>query len=205
VIRIVLADDHPIVTEGLALIFEDQSDLAIVGTASTAAQTVAIVAREKPQVLILDLEFPDASGLDVLDRVRLLDDPPRIVIFTAYGGSARISETVAHGADSYVLKGTPSSELLRAIRSVANGRTYIPAELSGELADALREPARERLTPRELQILRLMAAGRANKEIATELHIAERTVKFHVSEIFSRLNATNRAHAVSLARARGLL
>jgi DNA-binding NarL/FixJ family response regulator len=204
-IRVVLADDHPVITDGLALIFEDQGDLQIVGRTATAAETLEVVAREKPDVLVLDLELPDGNGLEVLDGLQRIAPRPRVVVFTAYGGAARIREALAHGSGSYVLKGTPSAELLRAIRAVAAGESYIPATLSAEIVGALREPGKERLTGRELQILRLMASGRANKEIARDLRITERTVKFHVSEILARLNATNRAHAVSLARERGLI
>jgi DNA-binding NarL/FixJ family response regulator len=205
VIRVLLADDHPVITDGLTLMLEDHEDVRVVARASTAAETLAAVTREHPDVLVLDLELPDRSGLDVLAELRALPSGPRIVVFTAYGGSTRVSEALARGADAYVLKGTPSHELVRAIRTVASGSSYLSPSLSGDLVGALRENSRDRLTGREEQILRLMAAGLANKEIARDLQITERTVKFHVSEILARLGASNRAHAVSVARERGLL
>jgi DNA-binding NarL/FixJ family response regulator len=205
VIRVVLADDHPVITDGLTLMLKDYDDVSVVARASTAVEALAAVARERPDVLVLDLELPDRSGLEVLDELHGISDGPRTVIFSAYGGSTRVSEALERGAAAYVLKGTPSEELVRAIRTVASGQSYLSPSLSGDLINALREPARERLTGREVQILRLMASGLANKEIARDLGITERTVKFHVSEILARLGASNRAHAVSVARERGLL
>jgi DNA-binding NarL/FixJ family response regulator len=164
-----------------------------------------MVAGEKPNVLVLDLELPDRSGLDLIAEAKAVLPALRIVIFTAYGGRERIATALERGADAYVLKGTPSNELLEAIRTVARGQRYLPAAIASELVDALRSPARARLTEREREILRLLAEGLANKEISARLGIAERTVKFHVSEILARLGASNRAHAVTVAQKAGLL
>ena len=204
-IRVALVDDHPIVLEGIALTLEESDDIRVAGRAMTIASALAMVQRERPDVLVLDLELPDGSGLRALQSFRDLPSPPRIVVFTAYAGATRVAEALENGADSYVLKGTPSSELLQAIRTVAAGKPYVPAALSAELVGALRDPGKERLTGRERQILTLMARGFANKEIARELGITERTVKFHVSEILARLAVSNRAHAVAVAQERGLL
>ena len=204
-IRVVLVDDHPIVLDGIALILEEADDIRVTGRAMTIASAREIVQRERPDVLVLDLGLPDGNGLQALQSFRALQSPPRIVVFTAYAGAARVAEALENGADSYVLKGTPSSELLRAIRTVATGKPYVPAALSAEIVGALRDPGKERLTGRERQILTLMARGLANKEIARELGITERTVKFHVSEILARLAVSNRAHAVAVAQERGLL
>ncbi len=204
-IRVVLTDDHPIVLEGIAMILEDARDMQVAGQAQTASETLAMVAGEKPNVLVLDLELPDRSGLDLIAEAKAVLPALRIVIFTAYGGRERIATALERGADAYVLKGTPSNELLEAIRTVARGQRYLPAAIASELVDALRSPARARLTEREREILRLLAEGLANKEISARLGIAERTVKFHVSEILARLGASNRAHAVTVAQKAGLL
>jgi DNA-binding NarL/FixJ family response regulator len=204
-IRVVLTDDHPIVLEGIAMILEDARDIQVAGQAQTASETLAMVAGEKPNVLVLDLELPDRSGLDLIAEAKAVLPALRIVIFTAYGGRERIATALERGADAYVLKGTPSNELLEAIRTVARGQRYLPAAIASELVDALRSPARARLTEREREILRLLAEGLANKEISARLGIAERTVKFHVSEILARLGASNRAHAVTVAQKAGLL
>jgi two-component system NarL family response regulator len=204
-IRVVLTDDHPIVLDGIALILEDAADVQVVGRASGANDALRMVAREKPDVLVLDLELPDRSGLDVLREAKQMQPSLRVVIFTAYAGRERVANALENGADSYVLKGTPSSELLEGIRSVAQGHRYLPSAIASQLVDALRAPGRERLTEREREILRLLSDGLANKEISARLGIAERTVKFHVSEILARLGVANRAHAVAVAQKAGLL
>jgi DNA-binding NarL/FixJ family response regulator len=204
-IRVLLVDDHPIVLDGIALNLEDAGDITVVGRASTAAHALLGVAQHRPDVLILDLELPDRTGLDVLRDAKRELPSLRVVIFSAYGGRERIAAALEGGADSYVLKGTSSAELLNAVRAVARGEHYLPNAIASELIGALREPGRERLTAREREIVKFLARGYANKEIAAELGISERTVKFHVSEILARLDASNRAHAVAVARERGLI
>jgi two-component system, NarL family, response regulator len=203
-IRVALVDDHPIVLDGLAVNLEDAGDVRIVARARSGEEAIAAISREKPDVVVLDLELPDRSGLDVLREIKQIDGL-RVVVFTAYGGRERIAAALESGADSYVLKGTSSAELIGAIRSVANGARYLPSAIASELIDALRDAGRERLTAREREIVRLLAEGCSNKEIGARLEISERTVKYHVSEILARLGASNRAHAVSVARDLGLV
>lgn len=203
-IRVVLVDDHPIVLDGIALNLEDAGDVAVVARAATAQAARAALAAHDADVLVLDLELPDGSGLDVLRDIKREHPNVRVVVFTAYGGRERITRALESGADSYVLKGTTSSELLAALRAVARGEHYLPGPVASELIGAMREPGRERLTDRERQIVRLLGQGLSNKAIASELQITERTVKFHVSEILARLRASNRAHAVTVARELGL-
>lgn len=202
-IRVALVDDHPIVLDGIALNLEDAGDIEIVARCATADEALAAIARTRPDVVVLDLELPDRNGIEALAAVKRGDAPPRVVVFTAYGGKERIAGALERGADSYVLKGTASDELLEAIRAVARGEQYLPRTIASELVGALR--GRERLTPREREILKLLAGGLANREIAQRLGISERTVKFHVSEILARLEASNRAHAVAVAQELGLL
>jgi DNA-binding NarL/FixJ family response regulator len=204
-IRVALVDDHPIVLDGIALNLDDADDVEVVARAATGEEALATAARLHPDVVVLDLELPDRSGLEVLQALKSAHLATRVVIFTAYGGRERIAAALENGADSYVLKGTSSSELLEAIRAVSRGEHYLPRDIASELVGALRTPSRDRLTAREREILKLLAAGLANKEIATQLAISERTVKFHVSEILARLEASNRAHAVAMAQELGLL
>jgi DNA-binding NarL/FixJ family response regulator len=205
VIRVVLVDDHPIVLDGIALNLEDSGDVVVAGRASSAQEAVVRVQHDRPDVLVLDLELPDRGGLEALAEVKRLAPSVRTVVFTAYGGSERISAALRAGADAYVLKGTSSAELLEAIRSVAAGQPFLPRSIAADVLGSLRDPAREPLTNRELQILRLLAQGLSNKAIAANLGITERTVKFHVSEIISRLGASNRAHAVAVAQKTGII
>ena len=204
-IRVGLVDDHPIVLDGIALNLEDVEDVEVVGRASSAQDAVTLVERLKPDVLVLDLELPDRNGLEILEQVKALVPTLRAVVFTAYAGSERVAAALRGGADAYVLKGTSSTELLEAIRSVAAGQPYLPKGIAADLLGTLRESERERLTQREIEILRLLADGLSNKEISANLHIAERTVKFHVSEILARLGVSNRAHAVAVAQKAGLI
>lgn len=203
-IRVALVDDHPIVLDGIALVLEDADDLTVVSRAATSQEAKLALSAHEVDVLVLDLELPDRSGLELLRDVQREHPNVGVVVFTAYGGRERISRALETGADSYVLKGTSSSELLTAIRAVARGEHYLPNAIASELIGTLRQTGRERLTERERQIVKLLARGFSNKAIAEELQITERTVKFHVSEILARLGASNRAHAVTVARELGL-
>jgi len=205
VIRIAIVDDHPIVLDGLAINLEEADDLAVIARARNGEEALGVIAVHAPDVLVLDLELPDRAGLDVLREAKKQQPDLRVVVFTAYGGRERVAAALEGGADSYVLKGTPSTQLVDAIRAVARGERYLPNDVAAELIDALRDPGRERLTDREREIVRLLAAGLSNKEIGVRLEISERTVKYHVSEILARLGASNRAHAVSVARELGLV
>jgi DNA-binding NarL/FixJ family response regulator len=201
--RIVLVDDHPVVRDGIRAAIEDAGSLHVIAQGATAADALAIVAREKPDVIVLDLELPDRSGLDIIALIAATGTTS-VVVFTAYAGDDRVRRAFEAGTSSYVLKGSRSEDLLAAIAAAAEGKTWISPGIATDMANALRRD-RPRLTEREREILQLVAQGLSNKRIAQRLSITERTVKFHVAAIFGRLGARNRAQAISLAQERGLL
>ena len=204
-IRVAIVDDHPIVTDGVVANLAASAEIEIVATGTSAADAVAIATAHSPDVLILDLELGGKSGLDAIPGVKAASRGTRIVIFSAYAGEERVATAFERGADSYVLKGTSSDELVAVVRAVAAGGTLIPPEIAAQLARAVRQPRRDRLTERERETLALLAEGLANRAIAERLGITERTVKFHVAEILARLGASNRAQAVAIAKARGIV
>jgi DNA-binding NarL/FixJ family response regulator len=209
-IRILIADDHPIVREGLSAVLETQPDFAIVGEAASGAQAVERAAALRPDVILLDLELPELDGVAALRAIRAADPAARTIIFTAFDTDERILAAVQAGAQGYLLKGAPRDELFQAIRVVHGGgsllQPVVAARLLRQVSEAAQAPPPpEPLTERELEVLRLLAKGRQNKEIANELWISERTVKFHVSAILAKLGAGNRTEAVGKAAQLGLV
>jgi len=204
-IRVAIVDDHPIVTDGVVANLRSAADIDVVATGANAADALHLVTTLRPDVLILDLELGGAGGLDAIPRLKVASAATRIVVFSAYAGEERVARAFERGADSYVLKGTPSDELVAVVRAVAGGGTLIPAEIAAQLARAVRQPRRDRLTQREREILALLADGLSNRAAGERLGITERTVKFHVGEILARLGASNRAQAVAIAKARGIV
>jgi len=205
VIRVAIVDDHPIVTDGLVANLSAVPEIDVVATGASAGDAVNIAATYAPDVLILDLELGGRGGLDAIPECKAVSPRTRIVVFSAYAGEERVATAFERGADSYVLKGTSSDELVAIVRTVAAGGTMIPAEIAAQLARAVRQPRRDRLTAREREILALLAEGLSNRAAGERLGISERTVKFHVGEILARLGATNRAQAVAIAKARGIV
>jgi len=205
VIRVAVVDDHPVVRDGIVANLSDADDLSVVGTAGDIAGAVRLARRERPDIIVLDLELPDGSGLDAIAEIKSASPASRVVVFSAYAGEERVSTALSRGAYSYVLKGTPSDELLAAVRAAAAGESRLSGDVAAQLVASLRAPRSIRLTPREREILRLVADGLSNKAIGARLGITERTAKYHVGEILGRLGAENRAQAVAIATRRGLL
>ena len=201
-IRTLVVDDHPVVLEGVVALLEDAGGFAIVATAKDAAGAREAIARTRPDLVVLDLELPDASGSELLAEIATLAPGSRAVVLSAYGGEERVGAALARGARSYILKGTPAAEIVATLRAVAGGEVRLPAGVAAGFDRALGAPA---LTPRGRDVLRLIALGRSNKEIAGDLAITERTVKYHVAELLSRLGVHNRAEAVATAQRRGLI
>ena len=208
-IRILIADDHPVVRDGLAAMLGTQPDFEVVATAANGQEAVRLAAELKPDLVLLDLAMPELDGVEALARLRAASPAVRALVFTAFDTDERILSALRAGAQGYLLKGAPRDELFRAIRVVSQGGSLLQPVVASKLLQRMANPVEPdgaaALTSREVEVLRLLAQGRANKEIAAELVISERTVKFHVSAILSKLGAGNRTEAVRLAVQRGLV
>ena len=207
-IRIVVADDHPVVRDGLVAILSTQADFEVVGEAGGGEQAIDLIRSLAPDVLLLDLEMPSMDGVAVLKQLRSSGSTTRSVVFTAFDTDERILDAVQAGAQGYLLKGAPREELFNAVRVVYSGgsllQPIVASKLLRQVSQDSDEPV-ETLTARELEVLKLLAHGQQNKEIAAELVISERTVKFHVSSILGKLGAGNRTEAVRIAAQQGLI
>jgi len=208
-VRLAVADDHPVVREGLVAMLCTQPDFEVVGEAGTGAEAVALVERTRPDVLLLDLAMPELDGVEVLRRLRDIGAPTRVIVFTVFDTDDRIIPAVEAGAAGYLLKGVPRAEIFAAIRAVhAGGSLLAPAVASRVLRHVARGSEKSdtpALTPREREVLERLARGRSNKEIAAALGVTERTVKFHVGALFTKLGASNRTEAVTRAVQAGLV
>jgi DNA-binding NarL/FixJ family response regulator len=204
-IRVLVVDDHPIVREGIATVLERERDIEVVGGAETIDEGLRIAARLRPDVVLLDLRLPDSSAVDGVSA--FARDRRGVLVFTAYDADDDVLSAIRGGARGYLLKGSPAAEIAQAIRQVHAGASYLSPRIAAKLVGnvAQRRGTRGLLSPRERGVLRLVAAGMSNKQIAQALTISERTVKFHVNAIFNKLGADNRAQAVALAAERGLL
>lgn len=201
-IRIFCVDDHPIVRDGLASIIALQSDMELIGAAESGAEALKLLRSTAADVLLVDLRLRDMSGHELTRQILSSSPQARIIILTSFEGDADIERALAAGARGYVVKGTPRDELLAAIRAVHAGRKHIPGPLAQKLAEHL---GSEKLSERELQVLKQIALGKRNKEIGAALNIAEDTVKMHVKNVFEKLQVSDRTEAVTVALRRGIL
>lgn len=203
-IRILIADDHPVVRDGLVAMLSTQPDFEVVGEAGTGAEAVAAAVRLRPDVVLMDLEMPAVDGVEAIRQMRRDGGGPQVVVLTAFDTDERILGAVEAGAQGYLLKGAPRAQIFEAIRVVRAGGALIPPVVASKLLRRVRAAEQgEALTPREHEVLHLMAEGLSNDEIAARLSISARTVKFHVSAVLGKLGAKNRTQAVRLARERG--
>jgi len=201
-IRVFTVDDHPLLREGIATLVNSQPDMTLVGQASTGHEAVQEFRRHRPDVTLLDLRLPDMSGIDVMSAIRTDFPQARLLVLTTFDGDIEIQRALAAGAHGYLLKSMPPNEMVEAIRQVHAGRKRIPAEVAAHIAEHLGEEA---LTARELEVLRQVAIGNRNKEIAERLFISEETVKVHVKHVMEKLGASDRTQAVAIAVRRGII
>src|SRR3974390_2656281 len=201
-IRILAVDDHPIVREGIAALIALQPDMILVGEASDGREAIQQFRMHRPDVTLMDLQMPEMGGLDALIAIRNEFPDAKILVLTTYKGDVQIMRALQAGARGYLLKNSLNEELMGAIRAVHRGRKALSAEASVEIAEhATDDP----LTPAELRVLRLIAEGKANKEIAAQLSVSEETVKGQVRNILSKLGANDRTHAAMIGVARGMV
>jgi DNA-binding NarL/FixJ family response regulator len=201
-IRIVVADDHPVVRRGLTALIEDAPDMCVIGSASNGREAVALYADCRPDVMLVDLRMPELDGVGAITAILRQDAGARLIVLTTYDGDEDIYRGLMAGAKAYLLKDVPPEELLATIRAVQAGKTCLSPLAAAKLAERMRGPS---LTPRELEVLRLLVAGRSNKEIEAILDISPGTVKAHIAHILDKLDAEDRTQAVTTALKRGLV
>jgi DNA-binding NarL/FixJ family response regulator len=204
-IRLLIADDHPVVRAGLQGMLISQSDFEVVGEAVDGAEAVRLSLRLKPDVILMDLRMPKADGVAAIKQLQNELPGARVLVLTTYDSDADILRAVEAGATGYLLKDTPREELFDAIRAAAQGKSTLALSAATLLMSKVRSPADKTLSAREFEVLRLVAKGASNKEIARSLQISEATVKSHLIHIFAKLGVTDRTAAVTLALERGLL
>ena len=203
-IKVLIIEDHPIVREGVTTVLERERDIEVVGAAGTVGDGLRLAATLVPDVVMLDLKLPDADGVDAVGR--FVRGNRAVLVFTAYDADDDVFGAIRGGARGYLLKGSPAAEIAEAVRQVHAGESYLSPRIAAKLVKGVVQPAgRALLSARERGVLRLVAAGQSNRQIAGTLAISERTVKFHVTAIFNKLGADNRAQAVAIAAERGLL
>ncbi len=200
-IRVLVADDHPLVRSGLALMLRYEPDMEVVAEAATGVEAVALYRLHRPDVTLMDLRMPEMGGVDAITVIRRESPRARIIILTTYDGEEDIYTGLRAGAHAYLLKDTPYNELLDTIRRVNDGQKFFSREVGARLADRAVLPE---LTERELEVVRRMAQGMSNQEISASLSIAEGTVKFHVNHILNKMGVNDRTQAVLAALKRGI-
>lgn len=201
-IRLLIIENQTLVRVGIKAILSSQKDLEIVAEAETGAEGLRLFSELKPDVTILSLRLPDSCAIDVLEQYFALDKRAKILILAEHAGDSEISRSLKKGAVGYICKDISESELVIAIRAAASGGKYIPADIAGILSENF---GQDELTPQERKILQLIAAGKANKEIAYGLNVSENTVKTHVKNVFEKLGVSDRTSAATLAIKRGLV
>ena len=200
-ISILCVEDHPLFRAGIRDLIESQSDMVLLGLAASGAEGINLARQLMPDVILMDLRLPDMNGIAATASIREHRPDAKVLMLTTFEGDAEVQRALAAGARAYVLKSSSPEELVNAIRHVHAGKKYLPSELAIELAQHVGEA----VTPREISILKLIAAGNRNKDIAQHLSIAEDTVKGHIKHIMEKLGARDRTQAVAIAVQRGII
>ena len=201
-IRVFSVDDHPLLREGIAALINNQPDMTLVAEAANGAEAIQVFKQQLPDVTLLDLRLPDMSGIDILIAIRSEFPEARIIMLTTFEGDVEIQRALRAGARGYLLKNMPPKELLEVIRQVHAGKKQIPPEIATQLLEHMSD---EVLTEREVEVLREVAGGNRNREIAARLFISEETVKVHIKHIMEKLGASDRTQAVAIGLRRGII
>ena len=201
-IRVLSVDDHALLREGIAALVGNQDDMELVAEATNGREAVELFRKHKPDVTLMDLQMPEMNGIDALSAIRGEFPEARIIVLTTYTGDVQVFRALKAGARAYLLKGLLRKELLETIRAVHSGQKRLAPEIAAEIAEHATDDG---LTPREIDVLRLIAGGNANKEIAALLSLTEETVKGHVKNILAKLGAKDRTHAVTIGLKRGIM
>jgi DNA-binding NarL/FixJ family response regulator len=202
VIRVLSIDDHPLLREGIAAMIKSQPDMTLVAEASTGREGIERFREHRPDITLLDLRLPDMNGIDAMVAIRAEFPEARIIILTTFEGDVEIHRALEAGARGYLLKSMPPKDLLDGIRQVHAGKKRIPPQIVAQLAEHLSDEA---LTAREVEVLREVAGGNRNRDIAERLFISEETVKVHVKHVMDKLGASDRTEAVAIALRRGII
>jgi DNA-binding NarL/FixJ family response regulator len=195
-------DDHPLLRDGISALIGNQTDMELVAEASTGREAIDLFRKHRPDITLMDLQMPEMSGIDAISAIRGEFSDARIIMLTTHAGDVQVSRALKAGARAYLLKGLLRKELLETIRAVYAGHKRVCSEIAAEIAEHATDDA---LTPREVDVLRLVAKGNANKAVGARLSLTEETVKSHIRSILAKLGANDRTHAVAIALKRGII
>ena len=201
-INIMIVDDHPVVRQGLRAMLSSEPDIRVQGMAASAREAISLIEREQPDVVLMDLRMPEMEGIEAIKKLRCISPNIKILVLTNYGSDEYIVRATQAGAMGYLLKNTPQEEIVNAVRVVHSDERYVPKDIAKRLFEAI---GREELSPRELEVLVLVARGCTNKEVAQKLFISDKTVRNHVTSCLLKLQAKDRTEAVTRAIQRGLI
>jgi len=201
-IRVLSVDDHPLLRQGIAVIINNESDMLLVAEAASGGEGIQKFREHQPDVTLMDLRLPDMSGIDTMIAIRTEFPDARVIMLTTFEGDVEVQRALGAGARGYMLKSMPPKDLVEVIRQVHAGKKRVPAELAAQLAEHLSD---ESLTEREIEVLRHVAGGNRNRDIAEQLFISEETVKVHVKHVMEKLGANDRTQAVAIAVRRGII